>query len=98
MLDRRVQLRLEAIRRLMRKSAVANLRRIVEKTHPADLAAIFQELNDLEQGRLFQILSNCDMAGEVMSHLAPEILQQLVESLSDDEMAGILSAMDCAFT
>jgi magnesium transporter len=94
MLDRRVTLRLEAIRRLMRKGAVANLRRIVEKTHPADLAAIFERLNDLEQGRLFQILSHCELAGEVMSHLEPGALQQLIESLSDDEMAGILSAME----
>ncbi|MDF1552007.1 MAG: magnesium transporter [Deferrisomatales bacterium] len=94
MLDRRVALRLEAIRRLMRKGAVANLRRIVEKTHPADLAAIFGELNDLEQGRLFQILSSCGLAGEVMSHLEANTLQQLMASLSDDEMAGILSAME----
>jgi len=94
MLDRRVLLRLEAVRRLMRKGAVANLRRIVEKTHPADLAAIFQELNDLEQGRLFHILSHCELAGEVMSYLEAETLQDLLESLSDDEMAGILSAME----
>jgi magnesium transporter len=94
MLERRVQLRLEAIRRLMRKGAVANLRRIVDKTHPADLAAIYQELNDLEQGRLFQILIQCEMAGAVLSHLSPEVLQELVESLSDDELAEILSAMD----
>jgi magnesium transporter len=94
MLDRRVQLRLEAIRRLMRKGAVANLRRIVDKTHPADLGAIYEELNDLEQGRLFQILIQCEMAGEVLSHLSPGVLQQLVESLSDDELAEILTAMD----
>ncbi|GAB4260751.1 MAG: magnesium transporter [Deferrisomatales bacterium] len=94
MLDRRVQLRLEAIRRLMRKGAVANLRRIVEKTHPADLAAIFQELNDLEQGRLFQILIQCELAGDVLSELSPETLQQLLESLTDDEVAHILGTMD----
>ncbi len=94
MLDRRVQLRLEAIRRLMRKGAMTNLRRIVEKTHPADLAAIFQELNDLEQGRLFQVLVQAGIAGDVLSELDQEVLQDLVESLSDDELAEILSAMD----
>ncbi len=94
MLDRRVQLRLEAIRRLMRKGAMTNLRRIVEKTHPADLAAIFQELNDLEQGRLFQVLIQAGIAGDVLSELDQEVLQDLVESLSDDELAEILSAMD----
>jgi len=93
-LDRRVQLRLEAIRRLMRKGAMTNLRRIVEKTHPADLAAIFQELNDLEQGRLFQVLVQAGIAGDVLSELDQEVLQDLVESLSDDELAEILSAMD----
>ncbi len=94
MLDRRVQLRLEAIRRLMRKGAMTNLRRIVEKTHPADLAAIFQELNDLEQGRLFQVLIQAGLAGDVLSELDQEVLQDLVESLSDEELAEILSAMD----
>jgi len=93
-MDRRVQLRLEAIRRLMRKGAVVNLRRIVEKTHPADLAAIFQELNDLEQGRLFQILVQAGLAGDVLSELDPDVLQGLVESLSDEELAEILSSMD----
>ncbi len=94
MLDRRVHLRLEAIRRLMRKGAVANLRRIVEKTHPADLATIFTELNDLEQGRLFQILIQSQLAGDVLSELDAESLQGLVGSLGDEELAGILSEMD----
>ncbi len=94
MLDRRVHLRLEAIRRLMRKGATANLRRIVEKTHPADLATIFTELNDLEQGRLFQILIQSQLAGDVLSELDAESLQGLVGSLGDEELAGILSEMD----
>jgi magnesium transporter len=94
LLDRRTQLRLEAIRRLMRKGALANLRRIVENTHPADLAAIFAELNDLEQGRLFQILIHSRLAGDVLSELDPEVLSGLAESLTDEELAEILSAMD----
>lgn len=94
MLDRRVQLRLEAIRRLMRKGAVANLRRIVEKTHPADLAAVFQELNDLEQGRLFPILVQGEIAGDVLSELEPEALQVLAEALTDEELAEILVTME----
>ncbi len=94
MLDRRTQLKLEAIRRLMRRGAVANLRRIVERTHAADLAAIFQELNDLEQGRLFQIMVQAGVAGDVMSEMDPQVLQELVESLGNDELAEILAAMD----
>lgn len=94
MLDRRTRLRLEAIRRLMRKGALSNLRRIVEHTHPTDLAVIFSELNDLEQGRLFQVFAHSRVAGDVMSELDPELLQGIVASLTDGELAEILTAMD----
>lgn len=78
----------------MRKGAVANMRRIVEKTHAADLAAVFQEMNDLEQGRLFQVLIQCQIAGDVLSELAPEVLQGLLLSLADGDLVEILTDMD----
>jgi magnesium transporter len=91
MLDKRVKLRLEAMRRLMRKGASANLRRIVERTHPADLAAIHSELNDLEQGRFFQVLQDTDMAGEVLTMLDRQSQDYLLNSLGIEEIGDILS-------
>ncbi|PLX44915.1 MAG: magnesium transporter, partial [Deltaproteobacteria bacterium] len=94
MLDSRVKLRLEAMRRLMRKGAVANLRRIVERTHAADLAAIYGDMNDLEQGRFFQVLKQSDLVGEVIAHMDPVNQQELVEVLSPEEVAHIIVEMD----
>jgi magnesium transporter len=94
MLDKRVRLRLEAMRRLMRRGASANLRRIVERTHPADLAAIYSELNDLEQGRFFQVLQDTDMAGDVLTMLDRQSQEYLLGSLGIEEIADLLAEMD----
>ncbi len=94
MLDKRVQMRLEAMRRLMRKGATSNLRRIVERTHPADLAAIYAALNDLEQGRFFQTLKQSKIIGDVLAQMDPVSQQELIDSIDDEELAEIIEAMD----
>jgi len=94
MLEKRVQVKLEAIRRLMRKGAVANLRRIVARAHPVDLAVIYGELNDLEQGRFFQILKQADRVAELLAEMEPRGQQALLASMSPEELALILPDMD----
>ena len=47
--QRRIDLSLESVRRLMRMGATPNLLNLLQKQHPADLAQIFAELPEKER-------------------------------------------------
>jgi len=47
--QRRIDLVLDSVRRLLRVGATANLLNLLQKQHPADLAQVFKELTDRGQ-------------------------------------------------
>jgi magnesium transporter len=47
--QRRIELILESVRRLLRMGATPNLVNLLQKQHPADLAQIFAELPEKER-------------------------------------------------
>ena len=47
--QRRIDLVLDSVKRLLRIGATANLLNLLQKQHPADLAQVFKELQDKER-------------------------------------------------
>ena len=72
--QRRIDLVLDSVKRLLRIGATANLLNLLQKQHPADLAQIFTDLQDKEREAAFTVLAdrNGRLAMEAVSELGPE--------------------------
>jgi magnesium transporter len=89
--QRRIDLVLDSVRRLLRIGATANLLNLLQKQHPADLAQIFSELQDREREAAFSLLAerNGRLAMEALSELGPEAGAALLATRSAEEIAKL---------
>jgi magnesium transporter len=89
--QRRIDLVLDSVRRLLRIGATANLLNLLQKQHPADLAQIFGELQDKEREAAFTVLAdrNGRLAMEAVSELGPEAGAALLATRPAEEIAKL---------
>lgn len=89
--QRRIELILESVRRLLRMGATPNLVNLLQKQHPADLAQIFAELPEKERHAAFNTLvdKNGKLAMEALSELGPEKGAGLLALRSAEEIARL---------
>jgi magnesium transporter len=89
--QRRIDLILESVRRLLRMGATPNLLNLLQKQHPADLAQIFAELPERERHAAFSLLveKNGKLAMEAVSELGPEKGAELLALRSAEEIARL---------
>jgi magnesium transporter len=89
--QRRIELILESVRRLLRMGATPNLVNLLQKQHPADLAQIFAELPQKERHAAFNTLveKNGKLAMEALSELGPEKGAELLALRSAEEIARL---------
>jgi magnesium transporter len=89
--QRRIDLILESVRRLLRMGATPNLLNLLQKQHPADLAQIFGELPEKERHAAFNVLveRNAKLAMEALSELGPEKGAELLALRSAEEIARL---------
>lgn len=89
--QRRIDLVLDSVKRLLRIGASANLLNLLQKQHPADLAQIFSELPDKDREAAFSLLAerNGRLAMEAISELGPEAGAALLATRSADEIAKL---------
>src|SRR5438874_4690228 len=83
---------LDSVKRLLRVGATANLFNLLQKQHPADLAQIFGELPDRDRVAAFAVLveRNNRLAMETLSELGPETGAALLAGRSADEIAKLV--------
>jgi magnesium transporter len=91
MAQRRIDLILESVRRLLRMGATPNLLNLLQKQHPADLAQIFSELPEKERHATFNILVEKapKLAMEAISEIGPEKGAVLLSLRSAEEIARL---------
>jgi magnesium transporter len=89
--QRRIELILESVRRLLRMGATPNLVNLLQKQHPADLAQIFGELPEKERHAAFNTLveKNGKLTMEALSELGPEKGAKLLALRSAEEIARL---------
>src|SRR6187549_1083262 len=89
--QRRIDLILESVRRLLRMGATPNLLNLLQKQHPADLAQIFAELPERERHATFNVLveRNGKLAMETLSEIGPEKGAELLALRSAEEIARL---------
>lgn len=86
--------RVEAIRRLARRGALAPLRRTLEKSRPVDIASAIGHLAPTEQRTVLGSLTDDDDAAEVLARVDAGELQNLVRGLPFDRLVLLLNTMD----
>jgi magnesium transporter len=89
--QRRIDLVLDSVKRLLRIGATANLLNLLQKQHPADLAQIFSDLGDKDREAAFSLLAerNGRLAMETISELGPESGAALLATRSAEEIAKL---------
>jgi magnesium transporter len=90
--QRKLDVVLDSVKRLMRMGATANLVNLLQKQHPADLAQLFSELPTKERQAAFSVLAerNSRLAMEGLSELGPEAGAALLSERSADEIGKLL--------
>ena len=89
--QRRIDLVLDSVKRLLRIGATANLLNLLQKQHPADLAQIFSQFQDKEREATFSLLAerNGRLAMEAVSELGPEAGAALLATRQAEEIARL---------
>ena len=89
--QRRIDLVLDSVKRLLRIGATANLLNLLQKQRPADLAQIFSEFQDKEREATFSLLAerNGRLAMEAVSELGPEAGAALLATRPAEEIARL---------
>jgi magnesium transporter len=89
--QRRIDLVLDSVKRLLRIGATANLLNLLQKQHPADLAQVFSELPDKEREAAFSLLAdrNGRLAMEAISELGPEAGASLLATRPAEDTAKL---------
>jgi magnesium transporter len=90
--QRKLDVVLDSVKRLMRMGANANLVNLLQKQHPADLAQLYSELPEKERRTAFSVLAerNSKLAMEGLSELGPEAGAALLAERSAEEIGKLL--------
>ena len=93
--QRRIDLVLDSVKRLLRIGATANLGNLLQKQHPADLAQVFGDLPERDRVAAFSVLveRNSRLAMETLSELGPEAGAALLSGRSAEEIAKLVQQM-----
>ena len=93
--QRRIDVVLDSVKRLLRIGATANLLNLLQKQHPADLAQVFGTLLDTERHSVFSLLVERSprLAMETVSEMGPEEGAKLLTGRSAEEVAKLLQEL-----
>ncbi len=93
MLDQRLKLLLETIRRLIRREAKGNLRNLLRKIHPADIAHLLKYLSLSEGKWVFNLIESSHLAATVLREMEQEAQISLLEDLDEIRTSEILQEL-----
>ncbi len=90
--QRRIDVVLDSVRRLLRIGATANLFNLLQKQHPADLAAVYGELQERDRKAAFAVVveRSPKLAMESAAELGPEMAAQLLADRPAEEIAKLI--------
>ena len=91
MSQRKLDVVLDSVKRLLRMGATANLVNLLHKQHPADLAQLFSALPEKDRQSAFSLLveRNSRLAMEALSELGPEAGAALLAGRTPEEIVKL---------
>ena len=93
--QRKLDVVVDSVKRLLRIGATGNLLNLLQKQHPADVAQILSTLQERERQAAFSILveRNSRLAMEALSELGPEAGAALLADRSAEEIARFVQEL-----
>ena len=94
-LQRKIDVVLDSVRRLLRIGATANLLNLLQKQHPADLAQVLTELQERDRKAAFSVVAERSpkLAMEAVSELGPETGALLLSDRPPEEIARLVQEL-----
>jgi len=89
-----LKVKLEGVRKLLRRNAKQPLEKMLTKIHEADIATIYKNLNDLEKGKLWLFLNNMQISAKILIHLDDHEIVALVDDKKAEEIAKLLEDIE----
>jgi len=82
------------LRRLLKSGANFRAEKLLERIHPADLGPILKDLTPDEIRVVIDLLFKHRRAARMLRELPPEILPEIIEAVSDQRLAEVLSRLE----
>ncbi|MCP3176852.1 MAG: magnesium transporter [Desulfuromonadales bacterium] len=92
-MDKKLEMLLDTVRKLIRRGAYPNLTKVIAKTHPVDIAHLFRYLDLKEQRILFNLIEEAETAAYVLSELEHSVGAQLLEQIETETITEVLQEM-----
>ena len=92
-MDKKLEMLLDTVRKLIRRGAYPNLTKVIAKTHPVDIAHLFRYLDLKEQRILFNLIEEAETAAYVLSELDHSVGAQLLEQIETEAITEVLQEM-----
>jgi magnesium transporter len=89
--QRKLDVVLDSVKRLLRMGATANLVNLLHKQHPADLAQLFADLPEKDRQSAFSLLieRNSKLAMEALSEMGPEAAATFLAGRTPEEVVKL---------
>lgn len=94
MLNPKLQMLHDTLKRLVRRSASGPLERVLAKAHVADLAFLMPHFAAQERRMLFKNCPNDEKRGGILAESDSDVAAQIVEILPDDQQVRLLTFME----
>ncbi|OGQ04653.1 MAG: magnesium transporter [Deltaproteobacteria bacterium RIFCSPLOWO2_12_FULL_44_12] len=91
MLNKKVQVLSETIKKLLHCHADENLSKILAKAHAADIAYVLGQLDVVSQAHVFSLLKNSEQGAKVLAEMEMTLVTPLLENLGGQKASEILS-------
>jgi hypothetical protein len=82
------------LRRLLKSGAHFRAEKLLERVHPADIGPILKDLTPDEIRIVIDLLFKHRRAARMLRELPPEILPEIIEAVSDERLAEVLSRLE----
>lgn len=94
MIDSSLKVKLENVRKLIRRDAKTHLHNILAKIHHADIAFISSHLSDLDRRKLWKYITDNEKLSEVILDLDDHDILTALDEIEPKTVASILNLMD----
>lgn len=94
MLNSVERIKLENVKKLIRRNARVPLENLLNKLHPADIALIITNLSDLDRKKIWSYIHSTSKAAEIILEMQDVDIVNIFEELDSQQGAALISEMD----
>ncbi|KAA0259472.1 magnesium transporter [Deferribacter autotrophicus] len=89
-----LRVKIETVKKLVRKNARTSLEKVLAKLHPADIALIIKNLSDLDRKKIWESISDKSKIASIILELEDSQIIEFFDAMQPNEIALILNEME----